>query len=101
MLFVLGILQQIEKMLQTETSDQQPCLVAAAQTIQVVHRFPELILGDFQILDDLRGIDQDAVDHRLHAAAAFVIVEAAGFLEELLDFRGMGDFHSHGSGLVL
>ncbi len=100
-LFVLGVLQQVEVMLQSESGDQQAGFVATAETVDVVHRLPELVLGDFQVFDDPCGVRQDAVDHRLQAAATRVVVEAAGFLEELLHVVGVGDFHSHGSGLVL
>ena len=101
LLLVLGVLQQVEVVLQPQAGRQQARLVATTETVDVVHRLPELVLGDFQLFDDLRGVDQDAVDHRLQAAIAGVVVEAAGFLEELLDGIGVRDFHSHGSGLIL
>ena len=47
-LFVLGVLQQVEVMLQSESGDQQAGFVATAETVDVVHRLPELVLGDFR-----------------------------------------------------
>src|SRR5690606_23754514 len=60
-LLVLGILQQVEVVLQTEAGNQQTCLITATQTVEVIHRLPELILSNFQVFDDLRGIHQNAI----------------------------------------
>ncbi|MNY00847.1 hypothetical protein D3C86_1333570 [compost metagenome] len=48
---VPGIRQQIKKMFDTDSGDQQTCFVSGTQTVDVVHRPPELIVADLQILD--------------------------------------------------
>ncbi|MNN13583.1 hypothetical protein D3C81_1266200 [compost metagenome] len=93
--FVLGVLQQVEEVLDAEASHQQAGFVLAAQAVQVVHRGPELVVADLQVLDDLRGVLQDAQDDALQARAALVVAEAGGFFEELLDFGSVGNLHGH------
>src|SRR5690606_23251542 len=80
--------------------DQQASFVTATETVEVIHGLPEFVLSDRQVFDEFRSVHQNAVDHRLHAAAAFVVLEAAGFLEEVLHVLGVGNFYSHGSGLI-
>src|SRR5690606_9304429 len=55
-LLVLGVLQQVEVVLQTEAGNQQTSLITATQTVDVIHRLPELVLSDFQVFDDLRSV---------------------------------------------
>jgi len=94
-LLVLGVLQQVEEVLQAEASNQQAGFVAATQAVEVVDSQPELVLGHFEVLDDPRHVIDDAQHQLLDAGITAVVVVAADLLEEVLNLRGLGDFHGH------
>ncbi|MCY1175057.1 hypothetical protein D9M73_152790 [compost metagenome] len=100
-LFVFGVHQQVEVVLQANTGHQQPGFLARAQHVEVVDGFPELFRGHGQVFDDVHRITQDAVDQRLGPWIAGVVEQAAGFFEKFLDFGSVGNFDVHFSGFLI
>ena len=92
---VPGVLQQIEKMLDTKTCDQQPCLVAGTQAIEIIHRSPELIVRHLQVFDDARHLIDQTQQQLFGPRAALIAVRTADLLEKGLELGGLGNFHGH------
>ena len=100
-LLVLGVLQQVDKMLDAQPGHQQPGFRAAAQAVEIVHGLPEFIFSDVQVFDDSGAVLQDAQDDAFQARVAVIAGKTCGFLEEALDDFGVGNFHGHGAHLIL
>ncbi len=89
-LFVLGIQQQIQIVLQAEAGDQQSGFLARAQVVEVAHRLPEFLGRHLQVLDHADAVGEDTVHDGLEARIAGVLLEAAGDFKELLHIGGLG-----------
>ncbi len=98
---VLGVEQQVQVMLQAQPGGQQAGLLAAAQAVQVVHRFPEFVGRDLHFFDQLRRVVEDAPHQGLGARIAAFVELAAGLFEEALDVGSLGNLHGHGVCLCL
>ncbi|MNC46339.1 hypothetical protein D3C75_953540 [compost metagenome] len=93
---ILGILQQVEEVLDAQPRHQQPGLATTAQAVEVVDGMPELVLADFQVFDQPCGVLQQALHDALQARAAGIVAKACGLFEELLYLGSVGNFHGHG-----
>ncbi|MCY1437542.1 hypothetical protein D9M71_537080 [compost metagenome] len=100
-LFVFGVHQQVEVVLQANTGHQQPGFLARAQHVEVVDGFPELFRGHGQVFDDVHRITQDAIDQCLGPWVAGVVEQAAGLFEKFLDFGSVGNLDVHFEGFLI
>ncbi|MNC36508.1 hypothetical protein D3C75_850320 [compost metagenome] len=95
-LSIFGVLQQIQKMLDTQACHQQTGFLVGAHAIEVVHGFPEFVVTDFKVLNQPRGVLDNAQDDLLETTVALVIIDPGHFIEKILDVSSVGDFHGHG-----